>query len=136
MAMLAASMLPFSSWKAKVAVFAAVGEAGQQRLLLLLRAGVEDRGRGQRGREEWRAQQVAAHLLQHDAELAEAEALAAIGLGDVDAGEAELLVQLLPALAVEARRRSPSGGAPPWWASAPPGRAAGCRGIPPVQPKS
>ena len=37
------------------------------------------------GREVRRAQEVAAHLLQHDAELAEAEALAAIGLGDVDA---------------------------------------------------
>ena len=86
MAMPAASVRPFSSGKARVAVIVPSAMAGQQRLLLLLGAGIQDRGGRQHGgREERRAQQVAAHLLQHDAELAEAEALAAIGLGDVDA---------------------------------------------------
>jgi hypothetical protein len=47
--------------------------------------------------------QGAAHLLQHDAELAEAEALAAIGLGNADGREAKLGVELAPDLALPTR---------------------------------
>ena len=104
MATLAASFRPLSSEKARVAVTSPAAMPRQQRLLLLLRAGVQDRGGGQRrGREEGRAQEAAAHFLQHDAELAIAEAAAAIGLGNVHGGEAHFLVELLPALALEAR---------------------------------
>lgn len=42
------------------------------------------------------AEQPPAHLLEDDAELDEGEALAAVGLGDVQALEAELLGHLLP----------------------------------------
>ena len=47
-------------------------------------------------REVRRAQQDAAHLLEHDAELDEREALAAVLLGDRERLEAELLAHLLP----------------------------------------
>ena len=48
------------------------------------------------GREERGAQQRAAHLLEHDAELDEAVAGAAVLLGDAQALEAQLLGHLAP----------------------------------------
>src|SRR4029079_8878602 len=48
------------------------------------------------GGEVRRAEQDPAHLLEHDAELDEGEALAAVLLGDVEALEAELVRHLRP----------------------------------------
>src|SRR4029079_19634021 len=48
------------------------------------------------GGEVRRAEQDPAHLLEHDAELDEGEALAAVLLGDVEALEAELVRNLRP----------------------------------------
>ena len=81
----AASVPPSSSEKARVAVVVPSAMAGQQGALLLFGAGIQDGGGGQHGREEGRAEQAAAHLLEHDGELGIAEAPAAIGLGDMDA---------------------------------------------------
>ena len=72
-------------------------DAGEQLALLRVGAGVHDRvGREAHRREVRRAQQHAAHLLEHDAELDEREALAAVLLGDVQALEPELLGHLRP----------------------------------------
>ena len=72
-------------------------DAGQQRRLLVLRAGVEDRvGPKYHRREVRRAQERPTLLLEHDAELDPAEALAAIRLGDVQALEPELVRHLRP----------------------------------------
>ena len=83
--MLAASVLPLSSAKARVAVTVPSARPGSSaffcssvpafRIAVAASAAVE---------KIRRAEQAAAHLLQHDGQLAEAEALAAIGLGDVD----------------------------------------------------
>src|SRR5262249_55463546 len=71
--------------------------------LLIVAAGIEDRtARQHRRREERRAHHRPPHLLQHDPELAEAEALPAISLGNMDRRLAKLLVELTPGLAVEA----------------------------------
>ena len=60
----------------------AEGDRRQQALLLGFGRGVHDRRRGQQGGGEiGRAEQGPAHLLEHDAELDEAETLAAEFLG-------------------------------------------------------
>src|SRR5262249_8914618 len=59
-------------------------------------------GRQHGGGKVGRAQQCAAHFLQHDTKLDAAKTLAAVGLGHMDAGKAHLLVQLLPGLALPA----------------------------------
>ena len=93
----AASHLPDGSVNASVGDRVARRDAGQQRLLLRVGAGREDRvGREHDRREVRRAQQHAAHLLEHDAELDEREALAAVLLGDREALQHELLAHLLP----------------------------------------
>ncbi|HYR64755.1 MAG TPA: hypothetical protein VEP47_01435 [Reyranella sp.] len=79
------------------------GNARQQRPFVGLLARVQDSARRQHGcREIRRADQGAAHLLQHDAELAEAEALAIIGFGDAQRRQAELAVELAPAVTLPA----------------------------------
>src|SRR4030095_6680159 len=80
------------------------GDAREQRARLALAADAADRlGREHRAREERRRQERAPHLLEHDAELEEAEALAADGLGQVDALEPQLRRHLLPEGGVVAR---------------------------------
>ena len=80
------SHLPFGSVKASVAIVSPEAMPGRQRRLGGVVAGVEERVGGEHdGREVRGAQQGAAHLLEHDAELDEGEALAAELLGD-DAG--------------------------------------------------
>ena len=65
--------------------------------LLVGGARVHDRTGGQHhAREVGRAQQHATHLLEHDAELDEREALPAVRLGEMEALQAELLGHLLP----------------------------------------
>ena len=67
-------------------------DAREQLGLLVGGARVHDRvGREHDGGEVRRAQEHAAHLLEHDAELDEREALAAVLLGDVEALEPELV---------------------------------------------
>src|ERR1700730_14973122 len=50
-------------------------------------------------REEWGAQQDTPHFLQHDALLAEAETLTAIGFWDADRGQAKFGIDRSPAVA-------------------------------------
>ena len=72
-------------------------DAREQRRLLILGPGIEDRvGREHHGREVGSAQQRPTHLLEHDAELHPREALAAVGLGDVQALEPQLVGHLRP----------------------------------------
>jgi hypothetical protein len=82
------------------------GDPGEQRGPLLLAARVEDRVRGEHDRRVvGSAHEDPTHLLEHDPELDEAEALAAVGLGDVEALETQLLGHLLPHGFVEALGR-------------------------------
>ena len=75
----------------------AAGDAGEQLGLLVVGTGVDDGvGREHDGGEVGRAEQHPTHLLHHDAELHEREALAAELLGDVKALEAELVGHLAP----------------------------------------
>ena len=77
------------------------GEAGEPALALLGRAGVLDQRRREHGRQERDGGDGAPELLAEDRELDRAEALAAVLLGDGDAGPAEL-GELLPEAVVGA----------------------------------
>jgi hypothetical protein len=86
-----------------VAIVSPAAIPGSSACFSVFRAGVQDRARRQHGRrEERRAEQRPAHLLQHDAEFAEAETLAAKGLGDAHRGQAEFAVELAPGGGLEA----------------------------------
>ena len=72
-------------------------DRGEQLVALRVGAGVDDRVRREaHGGEVRRAEQHASHLLEHDAELDEAEPLPAVGLRDVEALQPELLGHLGP----------------------------------------
>ena len=92
-----ASHLPLGSVNASAAIVSPDAMPGEELGLLVVGAGVHDGvGREHDGREVGGAQQHAAHLLEHDAELDEGEALPAVLLGDVEALEAELVGHLAP----------------------------------------
>ena len=93
----AASHLPDGSVNASVAIVSPLAMPGSSACFWSSVPDVQDRVRGEHdGREVRRAQQHAAHLLEHDAELDEREALAAVLLGDRERLQPELLAHLLP----------------------------------------
>ena len=83
----------------------------QQSLLLLVRAGFQNGCRGQNRRSEIRrAEEGASHLLDRNRQLADAEPLTSVGLGNVDTRKPEVSAQTLPNLGVTAllgRHQSP-----------------------------
>ena len=75
-------------------------DARQQRLLFRLSARIHDGAGGQhRRRKIRRAEQGAPHLLQHNALIAKAKPVAAIGLGNADRCQADRGVDRAPAIA-------------------------------------
>ena len=77
------------------------GNIRQQSPLLLVGAGFQDGSRGQHRRSKIRcAEQRASHFLDRDRQLADAKALASVGLGNVDRGEPEVPAQTAPNLGV------------------------------------
>jgi hypothetical protein len=96
---------PDSSSAASVAIEVPLARAGSHSARCASLAPGLDRVGGDDGaREEGSAGELAAQLFERDAELEEAEALAAARLGDREALQAELLGHLLPHVAVEAGR--------------------------------
>ena len=97
MVMPLSSHLPFSSVKARVAIVSPEAMPGRSSFLAASSPACSSSVGGEGdGREVRRAQQAAAHLLEHDGELDVAEALAAELLGDDQALEPELVGHLGP----------------------------------------
>ena len=112
-------------------------DAREQLALLVVGAGVQDRVRREHDRREVRrAQQHAALLLEHDAELDEREALAAVRLGDVRGSAARAPGPSASRPRGRSPRSSPSGGAPRSTAPSPPGTSGRRRAAGPAPPRT